>query len=134
MNPNPTRALSESTRASIKRMADEFAREMRSDKAFMARLRASAREAARKIAETPTWPRVPRARRPVPMYVLRMTPRVRPAAIPPQTRLVRPAPEDEASLREAVTEALRDPGRALTPEELRHLTETGEWPAWCDET
>jgi hypothetical protein len=57
-----------------------------------------------------------------------MTARALPAALPQQVRLVRPAPEDEASLREAVAEALRDPGRALTPEELAHWIETGEWP------
>jgi len=59
-----------------------------------------------------------------------MTPRVRPAAIPPQTRLVRPAPEDEAEIRAALADP--DEGRALTQDELQRLAETGEWPAWCD--
>jgi hypothetical protein len=62
-----------------------------------------------------------------------MTPRARPnAPVPPG--LVRPAPEDEATVREAFAESFRDPGRALTPEDLHRLAETGEWPAWCDET
>jgi hypothetical protein len=43
-------------------------------------------------------------------------------------RLVSPAPEDGARVREAFAESLRDEGRALTPEELRRWVETGEWP------
>jgi hypothetical protein len=50
------------------------------------------------------------------------------ARAPAAPRLARPAPEDEARVREAFAEALRDPGRALTPEELRRWAETGEWP------
>ena len=37
-------------------------------------------------------------------------------------------PENEARLRVALAESKRDEGRALTPEELRHWVETGEWP------
>lgn len=57
-----------------------------------------------------------------------MTPRARPNAPPAHPHLVRPAPEDEASVREAFAESFRDEGRALTPEELRRWVETGEWP------
>ena len=66
------------------------------------------------------------ASRTISVYVLNMTPRARPAAQAP--RLVSPAPEDEARVREAFAESLRDEGRALTPEELRRWVETGEWP------
>jgi hypothetical protein len=62
-----------------------------------------------------------------------MTPRARPNAPLASPHLVRPAPEDEAGVREAFVESLRDPGRVMTPDELCRFAETGEWPAWCDE-
>jgi hypothetical protein len=44
--------LLESTRASIEKMAEEFAREMLSDPVFRQQLRDDARRAAREIAES----------------------------------------------------------------------------------
>jgi hypothetical protein len=55
-----------------------------------------------------------------------MTPRARPPQTPPN--LVQLRPEDEARLRVVVAQSEKDEGRALTPEELRHWAETGEWP------
>jgi predicted transcriptional regulator len=59
-----------------------------------------------------------------------MTPRARLNAPTAPSRLVRPAPEDEAEIRAALADP--DEGRALTQDELQRLAETGEWPAWCD--
>ena len=40
--------------------------------------------------------------------------------------------EDEADLRASVEEAATESGRVLTPEELKHWAETGEWPDGSD--
>jgi hypothetical protein len=61
-----------------------------------------------------------------------MAPRTRSPEVPLPPEYVRVSPELEARLRCALEESERDPGRALTPEELRRMAETGEWPAWCD--
>jgi hypothetical protein len=47
-----TRVLSESTRAAIEKMAEEFAQDMLKDPVFRAYLRDEATKAARAIAET----------------------------------------------------------------------------------
>lgn len=49
-------------------------------------------------------------------------------AVKAPLQLVRPAPEDEADIRAAIEEAERGEGIDLTPEELDHWAETGEWP------
>ena len=36
--------------------------------------------------------------------------------------------EDEADLEASLQEAAREPGRVLTPDELKRWAETGEWP------
>jgi hypothetical protein len=46
----------------------------------------------------------------------------------PDVPRVRPSPEDEAELRKAIEALDRGEGTDLTPEELRHWAETGEWP------
>jgi hypothetical protein len=55
-----------------------------------------------------------------------MIPRSRPQPRP--AKLIQLSPERAAELRVAVEESCRDEGRALTPDELRRLAETGEWP------
>jgi hypothetical protein len=54
------------------------------------------------------------------------TDRARPGA-KPAPRPVAPRPADEGRVL-----ALLGSSHALTPDELRHLAATGEWPAWCD--
>jgi hypothetical protein len=55
-----------------------------------------------------------------------MTPRARTSQPPPDHVQLRT--EDKVRLREALAKSEEDEGRALTPEELRHWVETGEWP------
>ena len=51
----------------------------------------------------------------------------------PRRRRARPAPEDEAQVRADFEDAEKNPERVLTPEEIRRLAETGEWPEWSTE-
>ena len=53
-----------------------------------------------------------------------------PAVKPPPR--VKPAPQDEADVRAGFEEAENEAGRVLTPEELKHWAETGEWPDESD--
>jgi hypothetical protein len=55
-------------------------------------------------------------------------PRTRTGQTPLPPGDVRVSAELEAELRAAVEESERNPGRALTPEELERWAETGEWP------
>jgi hypothetical protein len=57
-----------------------------------------------------------------------VTPRTRSQQAPLPPGYVRVSPELEARLRASLEESERNPGRALTPEELRRWAETGEWP------
>lgn len=43
-------------------------------------------------------------------------------------KLIGLSPERATKLRAAVEASYRDEGRALTPDELRRLAATGEWP------
>ena len=51
-----------------------------------------------------------------------------PASAPERKKVFAPHPDDEVKLRAAFEEAEREPGRALTEDELRLWIETGEWP------
>ena len=60
-----------------------------------------------------------------------VTPRIRPTTIQ-QVPPVRLSPAEQADLRAALAELDRGEGIEPTPDEVRHMIETGEWPEHLD--
>lgn len=58
-----------------------------------------------------------------------MAPRTRPA---PEPRKGKAPPDVAADIEESRAQAERGEGVELTPEQLRHWAETGEWPESLD--